>query len=212
MKFAAALLASCALACAGPTALRAQTAPVQADTIDLSAHTQLPRTAIPHHYALTVTPHADRLTFDGTVSIDLEVVKPTRELVLNAADLKFASASLQSAAGSAVRGQVSLDSNTQTATIAFPRVLTSGSYRLTLVYSGKINTQANGLFALDYKNKEGKDDWSLNKRIHLREDMISLRCSSDVNVRPLSRLVSRYANGLSAFPFVCGRRGLQAHG
>ena len=27
--------------------------------------TQLPRTAVPHHYAITVTPHAERLTFDG---------------------------------------------------------------------------------------------------------------------------------------------------
>ena len=31
----------------------------------------------------------------------------------------------------------------------------------TIAYSGKINTQANGLFALDYKNKEGKDARSL---------------------------------------------------
>ena len=57
----------------------AQPAPRQADTVDASLPTQLPRTAIPHHYALTVTPHAERLTFDGDVAIDLDVIKPTRD-------------------------------------------------------------------------------------------------------------------------------------
>src|SRR5690349_12805775 len=161
MKFAVALLASASLVAVIPAALSAAPAPVQADTVDSSAHTQLPRTAVPHHYALTVTPHADRLSFDGTVAIDLQVIKRTRELVLNAADLQFASANLKPATGRALSGKVSVDEKAQTATIAFPRELPAGSYRLTLVYSGKINTQANGLFALDYKNKEGKDARSL---------------------------------------------------
>ena len=144
-----------------PTQLSALPAPVQADTVDLNAHTQLPRTAVPNHYALTVTPHADRLTFDGTVAIDLQVIKPTRELVLNAADLRFVSATLKAATGAALAGKVTVNDKAQTATIAFPRELSTAAYRLTLVYSGKINTQANGLFALDYKNKEGKDARSL---------------------------------------------------
>jgi aminopeptidase N len=161
MKFAVALLASCALACTLPSPLAAQIAPVQSDTVDPSAHTQLPRTAVPHHYALTVTPHADRLVFDAMVDIDLEIVKPTRELTLNAADLKFSSATIKSNSGAAVSGEVRVDKQLQTATIVFPRVLPRGNYQLAIVYSGKINTQANGLFALDYKNKEGKDARSL---------------------------------------------------
>ena len=51
----------------------------------------------PHHYAIAVTPHAERLAFDGTVAIDLEIVKPTSVLVLNAADLRFSKATLCSA-------------------------------------------------------------------------------------------------------------------
>ena len=75
MKFVAALLASAALASSLPAVAAP---PQQADTVDPSLPTQLPRTAIPHHYAITVTPHAERLTFDGDVAIDLEVIKPTR--------------------------------------------------------------------------------------------------------------------------------------
>ena len=88
MKRALTLLATAAFICAVPatTSLAAQT---QADTVDTSVPTQLPRTAIPSHYAIEVTPHADALAFDGKVAIDLKVIKPTRELTLNALNLKI---------------------------------------------------------------------------------------------------------------------------
>jgi aminopeptidase N len=161
MKSSVVLLATAAIALVTPISISAQPA-VQRDTVDTTLPTQLPRTAIPHHYALVVTPHAERLSFDGTVAIDLDVVSPTRQLVLNAADLSFASATLRtSKSGTALKGRVTVDAKTETATIAFPQSLAPGAYRLELSYSGKINTQANGLFALDYKNKEGKDARSL---------------------------------------------------
>ena len=159
MKFAAAFLASVALATLVPASAFAQ---AHADTVDPRVPTQLPRTAIPHHYALSVTPNAQQLTFDGKVAIDVEVIKATQTLVLNAADLRIASATLQPAGGGAAQtARITLDAKAQTATLAFPKAITTGSYRLTIAYSGKINTQANGLFALDYKNKEGKDARSL---------------------------------------------------
>ena len=100
MKPFAMLLASAAILVAAPSALPAQN-PGQVDTVDASLPTQLPRTAVPHHYALTITPHADRLTFDGNVEIDLEVIKPTSTLTFNAADLTFSSAALRNDVGDA---------------------------------------------------------------------------------------------------------------
>ena len=161
MKSSVVLLASAAIALTASVSGSAQPT-AQRDTVDATLPTQLPRTAIPHHYAITVTPHAERLSFEGKVAIDLDVVSPTRQLVLNAADLRFASATLRASnGGAAVSGRVTVDAESQTATIDFPSSLTPGAYRLELVYSGKINTQANGLFALDYKNKEGKEARSL---------------------------------------------------
>ena len=128
MKLVAALLASAALASSTPALAAAQ----QQDTIDPTLPTQLPRTAIPHHYAITVTPHAERLTFDGDVAIDLEVIKPTRELVLNAADLKLASATLRAGGGAALAAKISLERKAETATLSFPRLIAPGAYRLTI--------------------------------------------------------------------------------
>ncbi|HEV2593733.1 MAG TPA: M1 family metallopeptidase, partial [Sphingomicrobium sp.] len=156
-----ALLASAAFASIASISATAQPR-VSRDTVDPTVPTQLPRTAVPHHYALTVTPHAQQLTFDGELAIDLDVIVPTNRLTLNAVDIRFASASVKSTNGGLkLAGKVAIDTQKQTATFTFPQTLRPGAYRLALVYSGRINTQANGLFALDYKNREGKDARSL---------------------------------------------------
>ena len=102
-----------------------------------------------------MTPHAAALSFDGTAAIDLEVTKPTTSLVLNAADLTFAKAAISGRGGAQVAATVSTDDKAQTATFDFGRTIAPGSYTLAIDYAGKINTQANGLFALDYKNPSG---------------------------------------------------------
>ncbi len=151
MKSVASLLASAALAVAIPSAAYAVQ---QQDTVDTSLPTQLPRTAVPHHYAITITPREDALTFDGTVAIDVEVTGPTTSLVLSAANLSFAKVAL-AGQGARLTAKVSTDEKAQTATFDFGRTIAPGQYRLNIAYSGKINTQANGLFALDYKNPAG---------------------------------------------------------
>lgn len=129
----------------------------QRDTVDLSLPTQLPRNAIPRHYAITVTPDAAKLAFTGQVAIDLTVAEATRTLTLNAADLAVRKVTISAAAsGPAVAGAASFDAAAQTLTIDFGRELAPGQYRLQIDYSGKINRQANGLFALDYTDVDGK--------------------------------------------------------
>jgi aminopeptidase N len=126
------------------------------DTVDASVPTQLPRTAIPSHYAIEFTPHAATLTFDGKAAIDLKVIKATRELVLNQAALAISQATLTPKGGQPVTAKVSIDADKQTATFSFPSELAPGEYKLDVIYTGKINTQANGLFALDYTDVDGK--------------------------------------------------------
>lgn len=131
------------------------------DNIDKSQTTQLPRDAVPRNYAIEVAPHADTLTFDGKVRITLDVTEPTDTLTFNAADLAIARATITAADGTSQKGRISLNSDAQTANARFDTPLAPGLYALDMVYSGKINTQANGLFALDYKDAKGAAKRSL---------------------------------------------------
>lgn len=142
------LLASAPLAFVVPHA--AMAAPGEAIT------TQLPRGAAPIHYAITVTPDAPALKFTGQVTIDVTVAAQMPVLVLNAADLSFGDVMLTPAKGKAMKGAVKVDANAQTVTLDFGKPLAPGDYKLAIGYAGIINTQANGLFALDYTDNDGQ--------------------------------------------------------
>ncbi len=122
------------------------------------ATTQLPRTVRPTHYDVAIVPDAAKLRFNGKVTVDIAVLRPTNSITVNALNMTFSKVGLSSASGksTAVASKVTIDANAQTAVFRFGRTIAPGSYRLVMEYAGRIETQANGLFAIDYSNKDGK--------------------------------------------------------
>lgn len=120
--------------------------------------TQLPRNVVPVHYDVAVTPQAKSLSLTGQVTITLDVLEATPSITLNAIDMMFSSARLtpDGGKGKALTPKVGVDAQAQTATFAFDKPLAPGRYRLALDYTGRIGTQANGLFAIDYDTQDGR--------------------------------------------------------
>ncbi|PSJ43157.1 M1 family metallopeptidase [Allosphingosinicella deserti] len=151
-------------ACAG-TATRLATTGTPPTTIPAAAAdvpTQLPRNARPLAYRISVTPDAPNLRFSGITAIDVDVLEATDTLTVNAADLEFRSVRIETLGADGRvspradgTGRVAVDAERQTATIRFGAPLQPGRYRLTFDYSGKIYSQAAGLFALDYASGSG---------------------------------------------------------
>ncbi len=118
----------------------------------------LPDAVTPEHYRIAITPNEQALTFAGQVAIDVVVHRPTREIVLNAADLTIKSAMLS---GELTAPAVQLDPKAQTATFTFAHPLAAGPRTLTIAYDGRIYQQASGLFALDYRVAGGGEKRAL---------------------------------------------------
>src|SRR4051812_43131445 len=55
---------------------------------------QLPKSVVPRHYAIHLQPDLEKFTTRGSVSIDIEVLKPVKEIVLNALELEITKATL----------------------------------------------------------------------------------------------------------------------
>jgi aminopeptidase N len=160
--FATASLIALALSgCAGTAERPAPPAPAAGGGAAASRiPTQLPSNVRPLQYTIHAVPDAARLRFAGRVDIDIQVLEATDRITLNAADLDFGNVSLGGGSEAAPlalnpRG-IDKDEEKQTATFRFAREITPGRYRLTIDYSGKIYTQAAGLFALDYEAAGGK--------------------------------------------------------
>lgn len=152
------LLALGLAACTKPDA----SAPASASTTTPTANarevpTLLPTDVRPVQYGIQITPDAQNLRFAGRAVIDIDVLKPTDSVTLNAADLKLDKAVLTGADGRAVEARrITLDEGAQTATLDFADPLPAGRHRLAIDYTGKIYTQAAGLFALDYDSAQGR--------------------------------------------------------
>ncbi|KFN43652.1 M1 family metallopeptidase [Arenimonas oryziterrae] len=147
------LVSAVALALAGAGALPAHAA--SAASAARLYTTQLPRTVRPTHYDIAIIPRAATLDFDGKVVITVDVLESTRSITLNALDMRFSKVSLTSSVGVVLTASVRVDAQAQTATFSFDQPLAPGSYRLAMDYTGKIGTQANGLFAIDYDTASG---------------------------------------------------------
>ncbi|WP_294291421.1 M1 family metallopeptidase [uncultured Sphingomonas sp.] len=114
------------------------------------AQGQLPKTVVPVSYDIRVEPDAQAMTFTGSETVNVRVTAPTKTIVLNAADLDVTLASVDG-----VQVKPVLNAEAQTLTLNLAKPLTAGNHRVAFVWSGKINTSAAGLFAIDYTNPDG---------------------------------------------------------
>ena len=120
--------------------------------------TELPRGVRPTEYALTLTPDAKALRFHGDETVTIEVAAPTRSITLNGIHLTVEHAALTPITGGASTPlEATVDAQHETLTLAAAKPIARGSYRLAIAYDGVIETQAVGLFALDYASARGKE-------------------------------------------------------
>ncbi len=145
------ILGGCASAAADRSAASAAPAPATASEVP----TQLPRNVRPVHYSLAVEPDPANLRFAATIRIDIDVTEAADSITLAAMELDFRSASLTGKGVSLTATGFAPNSTEQIATIRFGQTIAPGRYALTIDYSGKINNQATGLFALDYQGQNG---------------------------------------------------------
>ena len=102
----------------------------------------------------TSTPDLQKLTFTGHVAIVVDVHQQTDTIKLNAADLNFTRVGLS---GRNDAPKVGYDKTEETATLSFDKPVTPGQYTLTIDYTGLINKNAAGLFAVDYDGVKGRE-------------------------------------------------------
>ncbi len=116
---------------------------------------------MPAHNEIRMTPDAGKLAFKGNSAIDIDIKTPSNSITLNAAELTINQAAIRSGTSKALPATVSTDAAKQTATFTFSAQLKPGRYTLDIDYAGKIYQQANGLFALDYKDPTGAEKRAL---------------------------------------------------
>jgi aminopeptidase N len=112
---------------------------------------KLPKDVVPLQYAAHLVPDIDADTFRGSETVEIEVLKPTSTIMLNADNLDIDRARLSGKGLDQVALSPVLDREQQTLTFRLPKPLSPGRYRLALDFRGHINREPRGMFWMKYK-------------------------------------------------------------
>jgi len=136
-----------------------------------TSQTELPKTSRPLAYRIDLDPNIEQLArmnekedadFKARMEVDLEVLRPTDKLILNAAfDLTFSGVSID---GMPLPPDSWLrdEAKPTRLTIRLPQELATGIHKLAIAYSGKIGRSPQGLYSSVYdKSAASGKRWML---------------------------------------------------
>jgi aminopeptidase N len=106
---------------------------------------RLPASVIPSHYKLFIDPNIETQSFSGEETIDVQLGRASKEIVLNSLDLEVSSAEVI-AGGKARPAQLSYDAPNEMIRLVVADALPPGPAALHLKFSGKLTAGLRGLY------------------------------------------------------------------
>jgi aminopeptidase N len=106
---------------------------------------RLPASVVPSHYKLFIDPNIETQSFSGEETIDVQLGRASKEIVLNSLDLEVSSAEVI-AGGKARPAQLSYDAPDEMIRLVVADALPPGPAALHLKFSGKLTAGLRGLY------------------------------------------------------------------
>jgi aminopeptidase N len=116
----------------------------------LAAAQRLPEIARPENYKLSFTPDLENATFGGDETIAIQVLQPTSEITLNAADIDFHQVTITSG-HTTQTATVTPEKEKEMVVLSVEKPLLVGPATIHIAYSGTLNSEMRGFYL-------GKDD------------------------------------------------------
>ena len=116
----------------------------------------LPSNVKPVKYRMTLQPDLNTFTFQGEQTVDIEITVPTARIVLNAAELEIDEVALRRNGVPVPVRSVSLDEETETATLDFGEIQAQGPAQLEMKFTGVLNDRLVGFYRSEYQGDDGQ--------------------------------------------------------
>jgi puromycin-sensitive aminopeptidase len=117
---------------------------------------RLPANVRPVRYVIELAPDLTSFTFSGSEKIGVQVAEPTREILLNAAEMEITAASVTLADGTSIGASASVDEDAERATLVLESELPAGEAMLSLTFNGTLNDQLRGFYRSQYEGADGE--------------------------------------------------------
>ncbi len=167
-------------------------------TVDLDARYRLPRGVTPHAYRLRLEPDLEAATFSGRVSIDVEVSGVAREVTLNSLDLELADASAVLADGRRLPAAVTIDAETERATLRFDQEIAE-RVELEISFSGVLNDLLVGFYRSTCTDTDGVEQPIATTQFAITDGRRAFPCFDEPALKATFEVTVAVAPGLAAF-------------
>lgn len=112
---------------------------------------RLPEGIEPVNYELKLEPNLEEFTFNGYLSIILNVLKPTKKIVLHAAELNIdLKKHVVTCDGELVK-EISFNNKMETLSIELLNTIETGRHKLSIEYEGALNDNMHGFYRTSYQ-------------------------------------------------------------
>ena len=116
----------------------------------------LPPGVRPTAYRLALTPDIEEFTFEGSETVDIDVIEPTTSITLNAIELDIHSCVLTPNGGKSISPlSTTLDEKAETATFQFGERIPAGRAILEIEFTGELNDRLRGFYRSRYTDVDG---------------------------------------------------------
>ena len=106
---------------------------------------RLPELAVPDNYKLAFAPDFTKNNFTGDETIQVRVLKPTPEIVLNASEIDFEAVTITSGS-TTQKAKVTIDKEKEIATLTVGNAIQPGPATIRIRYTGILNNELRGFY------------------------------------------------------------------
>ncbi len=158
----------------------------------------LPSNVKPTKYRMTLQPNLASFTFKGEQTVDIEIVEPTARIKLNAAELEISRVSLVRNGSATVAHSISLDEDTETATLDFGQTLSPGPAQLEMEFAGILNDRLVGFYRSEYQDTEGETRYLATTQFEATDARRAFPCWDEPALKAVFDVTLVFAEGFEA--------------
>lgn len=158
---------------------------------------RLSRHIHPKKYQIEIFPDLESSSFEGKEIITLQILKPGKEITLHSRELEITSADLEKSGNETWAGKVTYNKKNETATLIFPKNLSTGSAKLHISFRGLLNDQMRGYYKSQYELNGEKKIISATQ-FEATDARMAFPCFDEPNMKAVFELSLRIPTGHEA--------------
>jgi puromycin-sensitive aminopeptidase len=141
----------------------------------------LPSSVVPKNYDVRLCPDLANFTFDGVVSIEIDICEPVREITLHSADLDIKASDVEVWSSTKLfvataPAEIRFNKEAETVTLVFPSELPVSNAFLDIKYKGILNDKMNGFYRSKYITDNGETKYMATTQFEATDARRALPC------------------------------------